>query len=70
MSDRVTAADQYEEDFELERSLRPRRLEDFIGQQHVKENLKICIEAAQGRREALDHVLLYGPPGLGPLVRL
>ncbi|MDD2486104.1 MAG: Holliday junction branch migration DNA helicase RuvB [bacterium] len=65
MSDRVTAADQYEEDFELERSLRPRRLEDFIGQQHVKENLKICIEAAQGRREALDHVLLYGPPGLG-----
>jgi len=65
MSDRVTAADQYDEDFELERSLRPRQLEDFIGQQHIKDNLGICIEAAQGRREALDHVLLYGPPGLG-----
>jgi len=46
-------------------SLRPRRLSDFIGQDRIKENLKIVVEAARGRGEALDHVLLYGPPGLG-----
>jgi Holliday junction DNA helicase RuvB len=49
--------------FELK--LRPRRLQEFIGQQKVTENLAIAIKAARSRGEALDHVLLYGPPGLG-----
>ena len=56
------------EDFEeerLEKSLRPKVLEEYIGQDKVKENLKIYIEAAKKREEPLDHVLLYGPPGLG-----
>jgi Holliday junction DNA helicase RuvB len=53
------------EDDELERSLRPRRLADFIGQERIKEQLEISLEAARGRDEALDHVLLVGPPGLG-----
>ena len=50
---------------EMEGSLRPRRLDEFIGQDKVKDNLKVFIEAARARTEALDHVLLYGPPGLG-----
>jgi holliday junction DNA helicase RuvB len=50
---------------ELERSLRPRRLDDFIGQERVKEQLGIALEATRARGEALDHVLLVGPPGLG-----
>jgi Holliday junction DNA helicase RuvB len=50
---------------EVERSLRPRKLDDFVGQTRVKEQLEIALEAAQGRDEALDHVLLAGPPGLG-----
>ena len=50
---------------ELERSLRPRRLEDFVGQDRVKEQLAIALQAARSRGEALDHVLLIGPPGLG-----
>ncbi|HEY4706723.1 MAG TPA: Holliday junction branch migration DNA helicase RuvB [Thermodesulfobacteriota bacterium] len=50
---------------ELETTLRPRLLEDFVGQTQLKENLKVFIEAAKGRNEALDHVLFYGPPGLG-----
>jgi holliday junction DNA helicase RuvB len=50
---------------ELDRSLRPKRLEDFVGQERVKEQLAVFIEAARGRGEALDHVLLAGPPGLG-----
>jgi Holliday junction DNA helicase RuvB len=54
-----------EEDEEVERSLRPRRLDDFVGQQRVKEQLAIALEAARARGEALDHVLLVGPPGLG-----
>ena len=45
--------------------LRPRALRDYIGQEKVKENLSVFIDAAKERREALDHVLLYGPPGLG-----
>ena len=49
----------------LENSLRPKVLEEYIGQNKVKENLKVCIEAAKKRNEPLDHVLLYGPPGLG-----
>lgn len=50
---------------ELDTSLRPHRLEDYIGQEKVKENLKVYIEAAKIRKDTLDHVLLYGPPGLG-----
>ncbi len=53
------------EDTQVEYSLRPRYLSEYIGQEQVKENLKIYIEAAKMRRESLDHVLLYGPPGLG-----
>ena len=49
----------------LDKSLRPKRLSEYIGQDKVKENVKIAIEATKGRKEALDHVLLYGPPGLG-----
>jgi holliday junction DNA helicase RuvB len=63
--DRVTAAVLAPEDDDLERSLRPKRLEDFVGQERVKEQLSIALEAAKGREEALDHVLLAGPPGLG-----
>jgi holliday junction DNA helicase RuvB len=54
-----------EEDIDLDYSLRPRRLAEFIGQNKVKENLSISIQAAKLRGESLDHVLLYGPPGLG-----
>jgi Holliday junction DNA helicase RuvB len=50
---------------EVERSLRPRRLDEFVGQERTKEQLEIALEAARGRGEALDHVLLVGPPGLG-----
>src|SRR5262249_55441405 len=53
------------EDEEVERSLRPRRLDDFVGQERVKEQLGIALDAAKAREEALDHVLLVGPPGLG-----
>ena len=49
----------------LETSLRPKLLNEYIGQSKVKENMKIYIEAAKKRNEPLDHVLLYGPPGLG-----
>ena len=49
----------------LENSLRPKTLDEYIGQDKIKENMKIYIEAAKKRGEALDHVLLYGPPGLG-----
>jgi Holliday junction DNA helicase RuvB len=63
--ERVTAAVLAPEDDDLERSLRPKRLGDFVGQERVKEQLSIALEAAKGREEALDHVLLAGPPGLG-----
>ena len=59
------APDVREEDEEVELSLRPRRLDDFVGQERVKEQLAIALEAAKARGEALDHVLLVGPPGLG-----
>src|SRR5437868_11640001 len=61
----VVAASLTPEDEELERSLRPRSLDDFIGQDRVKEQLEIALTAAKNRGEALDHVLLAGPPGLG-----
>lgn len=54
-----------DEDYKIENSLRPKLLSDYIGQKKIKDNLKIYIEAAKARKEALDHVLLYGPPGLG-----
>ena len=54
-----------EEDRELEPKLRPATLESYIGQESVKENMRVFIQAAKQRKEALDHVLLYGPPGLG-----
>jgi holliday junction DNA helicase RuvB len=61
----MTAPAVLPEEEELERSLRPRRLEDFVGQESVKEQLAIALAAARARGEALDHVLLVGPPGLG-----
>lgn len=62
--DRLISCDVRDEDMD-EAGLRPRKLNDYIGQKKVKENLSVFIEAALQRREALDHVLLYGPPGLG-----
>lgn len=63
--ERMVSAAQVEDDASFELKLRPRLLREFIGQQKVKENLAVAIEAARSRGEALDHVLLYGPPGLG-----
>lgn len=54
-----------DDDFQLDATLRPRALDDYIGQEKIKGNLRLFIDAAKGRGEALDHVLLYGPPGLG-----
>ncbi|MFE4711421.1 MULTISPECIES: Holliday junction branch migration DNA helicase RuvB [Paenibacillus] len=65
MDDRIISANLMMEEQAVELSLRPRYLAEYIGQGQVKENLKIYIEAAKMRNEALDHVLLYGPPGLG-----
>ena len=65
MTERVTTAVLEPDDEELDGSLRPRSLEEFVGQERVKEQLAIALEAAKGRGEALDHVLLAGPPGLG-----
>lgn len=65
MSDRVLSGEATEAEEQFELSLRPQRLVQYIGQHKVKENLKIFIEAAKLRQESLDHVLLYGPPGLG-----
>lgn len=62
---RVVAPDYAPEDAEVENPLRPRTLSEYIGQEKVKENLSVFIEAARQRKESLDHVLLYGPPGLG-----
>jgi Holliday junction DNA helicase RuvB len=63
--DRIVTAARVEEDAQYEAGLRPRALDDYIGQDRVRENLHVSIEAARRRHEALDHVLLYGPPGLG-----
>jgi Holliday junction DNA helicase RuvB len=65
MDERIISANLMMDDDLVEFSLRPRYLAEYIGQNSVKENLKIYIEAAKQRKEALDHVLLYGPPGLG-----
>src|SRR5688572_2222786 len=66
MSDpRIVTAARVEEDAQYEAGLRPRAIDDYIGQDRVRENLQVSITAARQRGEALDHVLLYGPPGLG-----
>src|SRR5574341_770211 len=65
MPDRVVSPKIQQEELALDLSLRPKRLDEYIGQDKVKQNLRILIEAAKARGEAIDHVLLYGPPGLG-----
>ncbi len=65
MEKRVISTQVQEEDVKIEKNLRPQRLEEYIGQEKAKQNLRIYIEAAKQRGEALDHVLFYGPPGLG-----
>src|SRR5487761_109976 len=62
---RIVSGQAFDEDARLDASVRPKRFDDFIGQSRVKENLKIAVEAARSRGDALDHVLLYWPPGLG-----
>ncbi len=62
---RIVSTEFSEADTDIENSLRPKELTDYIGQEKAKENLSVYIQAARGRGEALDHVLLYGPPGLG-----
>lgn len=62
---RITDVNKDEEDVVVESSIRPARIDEYIGQKEVKENIKVFIEAAKIRDESLDHVLLYGPPGLG-----
>ncbi len=65
MEDRIITSTYTADDQEIETTLRPRRLSEYIGQSKAKENLKVFIEAAKMRNEPLDHILLYGPPGLG-----
>ncbi|WP_347549442.1 Holliday junction branch migration DNA helicase RuvB [Pseudalkalibacillus hwajinpoensis] len=65
MEDRILSGEQLSDDSSVEYSLRPQRLSQYIGQEKVKRNLEVFIEAAKMRNEPLDHVLLYGPPGLG-----
>ena len=65
MEKRVISTELMEEDYKIENSLRPKLLSDYIGQNKIKDNLKVYIEAAKQRKESLDHVLFYGPPGLG-----
>ena len=65
MENRIITTDVTEEDYTLEGSLRPRTLEEYIGQEKTKNTLRIYIEAAKQRHDAFDHVLFYGPPGLG-----
>ncbi len=62
---RITSGHAFDEDLGIEASVRPKRLADYIGQSNVKRNIEIAIQAALKRGESLDHVLLYGPPGLG-----
>ena len=64
-AERLVSAALIEDDLEIDRSLRPKRLAEYLGQSRVKENLAVLIEAARGRDEPLDHILLSGPPGLG-----
>ena len=63
--DRIVSAMPVDDDSSFELKLRPQRLREFIGQNKVKDNLEVAIQAARARGEPLDHVLVYGPPGLG-----
>ena len=63
--ERLISSGYLNEDYEIESSLRPKRLDEYIGQERAKEQLDIFIQAARQRGDQLDHVLLYGPPGLG-----
>ncbi|HEV2844043.1 MAG TPA: AAA family ATPase, partial [Thermoanaerobaculia bacterium] len=65
VDDRLLSGDPLSDDLGVEPSLRPQRLEEYIGQRKVIDNLSVFIRAARERRETLDHVLLFGPPGLG-----
>ena len=65
MGERIITTENLEEDVKIENHLRPQLLSDYIGQEKAKQTLKIYIEAAKSRKESLDHVLFYGPPGLG-----
>ena len=65
MEKRIITTQTLEEDLKIEYSLRPQTLDEYIGQEKAKKNLKVFIQAAKQRGEALDHVLFYGPPGLG-----
>lgn len=65
MKDRIITGNLMEEDISIDGSLRPKKIEEYIGQNKVKDTMKIYMEAAKTRQESLDHVLLYGPPGLG-----
>src|SRR5215204_6667416 len=63
--ERIMTAARVDDDVQYEAGLRPRTLDEYIGQERIRENLHVAITAARQRGEALDHVLLYGPPGLG-----
>ena len=65
MDERLVDSGEIQEDQDLETTLRPSSFNEYIGQKQLKENMKVFVQAARGRQEALDHVLLYGPPGLG-----
>src|SRR5574341_1782919 len=65
MDPRQIAANRTEEDLKYEANLRPRTFDEYVGQEQVKENLKVAIDAARGRKDVLDHLLFHGPPGLG-----
>ncbi len=65
MDDRIVSTNFHQEEDTQEQNLRPKSLRDYVGQENVKQSLNIAIEAALKRKEALDHILLYGPPGLG-----
>lgn len=65
MTDRIVSPQVKQDELALDLSLRPKRLDEYIGQDKVKQNLKILLDAAKARNEAIDHILIYGPPGLG-----
>ena len=65
MNQRIIQTSVIEEDIKSDNILRPQLLKDYVGQKDIKSNIEICIKAAKDRSEALDHVLFYGPPGLG-----
>lgn len=65
MTERITTPERFEDELEFDRTLRPRRFKEFVGQDRLKENLNVFIEAARRRGEPLEHILFFGPPGLG-----